>query len=107
MSKFLDYNPDKGVWHEEDYDHTTDTYVVHTKQDVQPVLDYTSALRNSGEHDKVGDFNRYAMIPAHVEIALRKKGINIYNKYQTKELLKEINQNYPYLKVTNLHHEVK
>ena len=80
---------------------------IEAKQDVQPVLDYTSALRNSGEHDKVGDFNRYAMIPAHVEIALRKKGINIYNKYQTKELLKEINQNYPYLKVTNLHHEVK
>lgn len=82
-----------------------DNLVIHIKQDVQPVLDYAKAQRNSGANDKAGDFAKYAVIPAHVEVALRQKGINIYNGAQTKELLREINQNYPYLKVTNLHHE--
>ena len=107
MSKFYDYNPTKGVWHEEGYDHVEDKVVIHTKQDVEPVLEYTKQLRNSGENDKVGAFSRYAVIPTSVELALRKKGINIYNKHQTKELLREINQNYPHLKVTNLRHDVK
>lgn len=107
MSKFLDYNPHRGTWYEESYDHAEDMYYVHIKQDVEPVIDFATKLRNSGEYDKVGDFSRYAIIPAHVEVALRQKGINMYNPGQTKELLREINQNYPYLKTTNLHHEIK
>tara|TARA_R110000824_G_scaffold20578_1_gene77572 strand:+ start:940 stop:1263 length:324 start_codon:yes stop_codon:yes gene_type:complete len=107
MSKFIDYNPDKGVWHEEEYDHIENKVVIHTKQDVEPVLEYTKRLRNSGVNDKVGEFSHYAVIPVHVELALRKKGINIYSQHYTKELLKEINQNYPHLKVTNLKHDVK
>lgn len=107
MSRFIDYNADRGTWHEEDYDHTTDTLVIHTKQDVEPVLDYARDQRNSGLNDKVGDFSRYAVIPAAIEVELRKKGINMYNQGQTKELLKEINQNYPHLKVTNLRHDIK
>lgn len=107
MPKFLDYNSARGTWYEEDYDHASDKVIVHTKQDVQPVLDLAKEERNSGINDKVGDFSRYAIIPAHVEVALRQKGINIYNKHQTKELLREINQNYPHLKTTNLKHEIR
>ena len=107
MSKFLDYNANRGTWYEEDYDHATDTLIIHTKQDLQPVLDLAKEERNSGINDKVGDFGKYAYIPAHVEVELRKKGINIYDQNQTAELLREINQNYSYLKTTNLHHEVK
>jgi len=107
MSKFFDYNAERGTWYEEDYDHVEDKVVIHHKQDVQPVLDYARHLRNSGENDKVGDFGRYAIIPASVEVELRKKGINIYNQHQTKDLLREINQNYPHLKVTNLRHDIR
>jgi hypothetical protein len=39
-----------------------------------------------------------------VEMELKKKGIDIYNPNQTKELLKEINTNYPYLKATIAKH---
>ena len=106
MPKFLDYNPARGTWYEEDYDHTEDKYIVHIKQDVEPVLEVAKAERNSGINDKVGDFSKYAIIPAHVEVELRQKGINIYNQHQTKELLREINRNYPYLKTTNLKHEL-
>ena len=107
MSQFFDYNPDRGTWYEYDYHAPEDKHSITIKQDVEPVVQYATDLRNSGMHDKVGDFSRYAIIPAHVEVALRKKGINIYNRHQTKELLREINQNYPHLKVTNLTHNVR
>lgn len=107
MSKFLDYNEARGTWYETDYEAHTDKLVIHTKQDVQPVLEDTKFARNSGVGDKgvKGEFWHYASIPAHVEVELKNKGINIYDKNNTSRLLKEINQNYPYLKRTNLHHE--
>lgn len=107
MSKFLDFNHHRGTWYEYEYDPQENKGIVSIKQDVQPVLDLAKEERNSGINDKVGDFSLYARIPAHVEVALRQKGINIYKQEHTKALLKEINQNYPYLKTTNLHHEIK
>lgn len=107
MSTFLDYNKHRGTWYEYDYDPQEDKGIVSIKQDVQPVLDYAKEQRNSGINDKVGDFSLYATIPAHVEVALRQRGINIHNPNHTKRLLRVINQEYPYLKATNLHHELK
>ena len=104
---FYDYNAARGTWYEEDYDHTEDKVVIHTKQDVQPILDWTKEQRNSGINDKVGDFGLYAKIPAIVEVDLRKKGLNIYDKNNTRRLIQEIEQNYPYLKTTNLKHDGK
>ena len=46
------------------------------------------------------EWAHYASIPPVIEMQLRKKGIDINNPLQTKELLKEINTNYPFLKVT-------
>ncbi len=107
MSKFLDYNVHRGTWYEYDYDPQDDKAIVSIKQDIEPVLDYTKELRNSGINDKVGEFSHYAVIPAHVEVALRQKGINIYNQNQTKDVVREIESNYPYLKVTNLKHDIR
>lgn len=106
MSKFYDYNASRGTWYEEDVD-ADGTVTIHTKQDVAPVLDFAKEQRNSGANDKVGDFARYAIIPAHVEVALRQKGLNIYDKNNTGRLVKEIERNYPYLKCTNLKHSVR
>ena len=107
MSKFLDYNEARGTWYETDYDASDDRLVIHTKQDVQPVLDDNKIARNSGKGDAgvKGEFWHYATIPAHVEVELKQKGINIYDKNNLKQLFKEINTNYPYLKRTNLKHE--
>ncbi len=107
MSKFLDFNHQRGTWYEYEYDAQEDKGIVSIKQDVQPILDLAKEERNSGINDKVGDFALYARIPAHVEVALRQRGINMYDQRQTKELLKVINQEYPLLKTSNLHHEIK
>ena len=105
MPQFLDYNPERGtkLYYEQD----GSVLRTHTQQDMQPFLDYTKGCRNDGGNDKVGDFNHYAVIPAWVELELRNKGINIYRKEYTARLLKEIDENYPFCKVTNLTHRIK
>lgn len=107
MSEFLDYNAHRGTWYTYAYDHGEDKAHVGIMQDVQPAIDKAKEERNSGINDKVGDFSKYAIIPAHVEVALRQRGINIHNPNQTKELLKVINEEYPGLKYTNLTHNIK
>lgn len=102
-----EWNPHTGTWYEESYDKATDTITVATKQDVQPVLDYAKDQRNSGVNDKVGDFAHYAVIPAHVEIALKQRGIDMYDKNDLPRLIREIETNYPYLKTTNLKHAAR
>lgn len=109
MGQFLDYNPSNGTWVETDYSAHEDVITVHRKQDVSGVLELAKANRNSGLNDKIDSdfhFSKYATIPNTIEVELLKKGINIHNPNQTKELLKEINENYPYLKHTNLTHNV-
>lgn len=107
MSKFLDYNPDTGIWHEEHYDHTEDKIVVETKGDCQPSLDYAKAQRNSGINDKVGDFAHYAHIPVAVQVAMLDKGIRFHKKEHLPRVIKEIETNYPHLKTTNLRHSLR
>lgn len=100
--KTFEYNPERGSYYEiEDYQ---DGLVIHTRQDTTPVIELNKAERNSGKNDKVGEFNHYARIPAAIELALRQKGLNIYDKNQTRQLIREIETNYPHLKVTNLKH---
>lgn len=109
MAEFFDYDPDRGITTYFDHDELTDKTTIHRVQDVSDILDATRRARIDGKKDvkvKSGEahFAHYAVIPAMVELELRKKGINIYDPSQTKEILKEINQNYPYLKVTEKHH---
>jgi len=101
------WNAHTGTWYEEDYDATTDSIIIHTKQDTQPVLDYAKAQRNSGVNDKVGEFAHYAIIPAIVQVQMRQKGIDINNKRHYPRVFKEIETNYQYLKTTNLKHSVR
>jgi hypothetical protein len=108
MPRFFDYNPDNGTWIEDETD-ADGNLTFKTWQDVQPILDRTKEKRNSGQVDKgiKRGFWHYATIPPVVEMELRQKGIKIGNPNQTKELLKEINTNYPYLKNTDLTHNIK
>lgn len=106
MAQFFDYNPNRGTWYETEED-ADGNLTIATRQDVQPVLDHIKERRNSGLVDKgiKNGFWHYATIPAHVELEMRQKGVNLYNKEQTKEVLKMINRDYPYLKNTYLKHE--
>lgn len=108
MPRFFDYNAHNGTWIEDEVNEDGDI-VFKTSQDVQPILDRAKEKRNSGQVDKgiKRGFWHYATIPPIVEMELRKKGINMYDPNQTKEVLKEINQNYPYLKNTDLTHNIK
>ena len=106
MAKFFDYNPTRGTWYETEEDENGDL-IIATRQDVAPVMEHIKKKRNSGEVDKgiKSGWWHYATIPAHVELELRQKGINLYNKNQTKEVLKAINRDYAYCKNTTLKHE--
>jgi hypothetical protein len=106
MAEFFDWNPDRGLWYEVEDDHMTGDLIIHTRQDVDPVLERNKKLRNSGVNDLGGmrdkhDLKHYACIPAHIELELKQKGIDIYSRESTRRLIYEIEHNYPQCKVTN------
>lgn len=106
MAEFFGWNPERGVWYEVEDDPQTGGLIIHTKQDIQPHLEWAKKQRNSGVNDLGGkrdgdDLKHYAHIPTHVELELRQKGLNIYDKNNTKRLIHEIETNYPLCKVTN------
>ena len=104
MSKDFEYNAHDGSWHEyEDYD---GGLIIHHKQNVKPALDWATKQRNSGQNDLGGardknDLKHYATIPLGAILAMREKGIDVWNKNHTKKMLKEIERNYPLCKTTN------
>lgn len=99
----FDQNISKGTKEFFSYDEGTDTTRITTVQDVSGLLDKLKHKRNTtGDDSLLGhEFMHFATIPEVVEIALRNKGIDIYNKDHTKRMIAEINSNYPYLKATN------
>lgn len=109
MAEIFGFNQDRGTWYEVEEDPQTGDQIIHSKSICDPVLEQTRMDRNSGKGDRgvKGEFWHYATIPVGVELELRGKGLNIYDKNNTKQLLKEINQNYPHLKNTNLTHNIK
>ena len=105
MSEFFDYSPHNGMRYDTEEDHEGIT--IHATQDVGPILDHLKNKRAQGDQGIKRNLWHYCSIPTEVEIELRNKGINIYNKNHTARVLREINQNYPKLKATRLHHEIK
>jgi hypothetical protein len=107
VRELLGWNADRGCWYEAEFD-DDGTVHIETLQDIEPVLERIQAKRDSGYIDRgiKKSWWHYATIPAEVELELRKKGINMYNKDQTNELLKEIDENYPKLKNTYKKHRV-
>lgn len=107
MSEFFGFNADRGTWYEAEFE-DSGQFTIATKQDVKPVIDQIQRKRDSGYVDRgmKKGFWHYATIPAHVELELRQRGINIYNKHQTNELLKILDEEYPLLKTTYRKHRV-
>lgn len=103
--KTYEYNPEAGTYYElEDYE---DGLIIRTMQDVAPVLDHVADVRNSELTDRgiKKGWWKYATIPGAVWLRWKDEGVDIFNKDQTKEVLKKINKEYPKLKNTYLNHQ--
>ena len=106
MAKDIEYDPVNGSWTEIDDDLQTGDLIIKTKQDPTPALDWAKKQRNSGVNDlggrrDKGDLKHYATISLAQIMAMRNKGIDVWNKDHTKDMIKEIERNYPLCKVTN------
>lgn len=107
MPILFDHDPATGVSEYFDYDPIDDTFAITTTQDVTGFLDRMKALRNAPEISDKGikeEWWLYASIPTVVELELLKKGLSLTNRDQMKDILREINTNYPYLKGTDKWH---
>lgn len=100
--ELLDFDPITGIAHYFDHDEMTNETRIHYVQDVEHILDHTKALARDGLTD--GGIKKgwwlYAKIPPIVQVKLRAKGIRLNDPTATKRIIQEINENYPYLKVT-------
>lgn len=110
MGKWFEYDPNTGLRHDYDYDEETGNLTVTHTQDVSAFIDKQKALQATGATDvgiKQGMWH-YASIPPLVQIELRNKGLDIYSKDKNmlNRILREIDENYPWLKTTNKVHRV-
>lgn len=108
MAEFLEYDALRGVSQYVDVD-DRNRLQVHYQQDVEPILELAKIERNDGLTDSgiKKDLWLYARIPPVVVLALKHKGIDIFNRNHLKRAFQEINQNFPYCKTTEKHHELK
>lgn len=107
MPMFFDYDPETGVTETFDFDPISDAVTITATQDVSGFLDRMQEIRNDPSISQRGireDWWCYASIPTVVELELMKKGLSLSDKNHTKAILKEINENYPYLKRTDKWH---
>lgn len=92
-----------------DHDEMTGKSYLYHEQDVEPLLEYAKAHANTGAKDagiKAGRWH-YAEVPAVVMYEMRKKGIDFFNPDHMPAVLREIDANYPYLKMTTKVHAIK
>src|SRR6185503_2653540 len=80
---------------------------VHYRQDVEPILYYTSALRKDGltDHCIKKDLWHYAQIPPVIILEMTfKHGVDVFNKTHLKRVFELLKRQYPQLKVTEKMH---
>lgn len=111
MAQLLDWDPVRGLAQYEDvYDGHLQ---VHYRQDVEPVLDLAKTERINGIADKAtkhADMHLYARIPPVVILEMKyKHGVDIFSrdKGMMKKAVDLINREYPYLKTTEKHHQIR
>ena len=111
MSKgqFFDYDPLTGVteYFKEDAD---GLWHMTYEQDVTQHLDAARSIRAAGSADdawKKTGVTMYATLPLVVLGQMAKKGIRFHDPNHIGRVVQEVNQNYPWLKTTDKHHQVK
>ena len=82
--------------------------VEYKQPDLEPVLEWTKALRLASEYSKQGikkEWWHYMHIPDIVICKLRfEHGLDVWNKDHQKRIFEVINRDFPYLKVTEGKH---
>jgi len=106
---WVDYNPETGIKDTSIYEEETGILRIRRQEDVSALIERNKILANNGIVDngiKRGLWH-YATIPVTVQMELRQKGLDVFSKDTSvmKRIRREINQNYPYLKLTHKHHE--
>lgn len=108
--EFFDYDPLTGITKYFDYDEDAGNVLMRSEGDSQASLEAAAAMRASGISDaKLKQDNYgclYATIPPAVEMELLKKGIKLGDPNATADILREINQNYPWCKTTDKIHQI-
>lgn len=107
--EFFSYDPFTGVTQYFDYDEDRGEAIITKTQDVEAILRKTADIRNTCASDKKlknDDYMcLYAVIPPVVEVQMMKKGLFLDNPDHGPGIMKEIEQNYKYLKVTDKKHD--
>jgi len=95
MKRKLDYDPLTGIttWHH--YDAHTDKTTIYDEADLEPLHKLNYELRKEEDYSKKGVKNEhwhYASIhPIEQQKILDKYGVDVFNKDQTKEVMKILN----------------
>jgi hypothetical protein len=105
----VNYDPFTGMTTYFDYDHSTDTTIVGSEQDVTALLDLNKRLQNDESYSKSGIKNgwwHYATYPSIIiEKWLNEHGVNVFNKDHQKKVLELTNRpEYRFLKTTTKMH---
>lgn len=110
MPTFLDYDPLRGVEQWQDSTYGDNRLQIHYRQDVEPVLELAKTERINGLADKgiKNDLWLYARIPPVVILEMKyKHGVDIFKKDHLKKAFDLINREYPHLKTTEKHHDLR
>lgn len=108
MPILFDFDPQTKISTFFDYDPISDKVHLTYNQDVSKILDDAKERRSQAKpKGKVESWAHYAVIPAIVEMELAKKGLKLNDKNATRAIIREIETNYPYCKVTDKVHSAR
>ena len=107
--RILDFDPLTGVTTYFEYNHADQKMHITDVQDVNPILDAVTQMRNDDDYSKQGiknDMWHYARLPMAVLMEIESKhGVKcLTGKVDWKGLFRVINQHYPNLKATTKAH---
>jgi len=105
LKRVIDYDPFTGITTYFDYDHSTDTTIVGSEQDVVKLLEQNKRLQNDDDYTKQGikaGWWHYASYPAIIiEKWFNEYGVNVFDRNHEKKVTELTNRpEYRYLKTT-------
>lgn len=105
MKRLLDYDPETGV--REVFESTDDGFMIHTTQDVEPIIDANKAKQSLGKWGGArpgSEFRQVAEIPIGIQYEwLTKYGVDLYNRDHWSGVKRLLNSSdYRYLKCAEI-----